>query len=205
MSGTYGSDISAQNSEAEGSGIWTWGRVCQPDCSKSATYWVSGPSCMKWGPQKFLRCLGMVSKKWGPQNFLRCLGMVSKSLRKSNSGNGLDKKDCFQIEVVSSLHFYPIPVNSYTMLSTKQRLIPFFLQVVVVVQSQSCVWAHRLQHTRLPCPSLCWSLLKLMSIEFTMPSNRITLSHPLLFLPSIFPSVRVFSKELALCIRRSKH
>ena len=81
----------------------------------------------------------MVSKKWGPQNFLRCLGMVSKSIRKSNSGNGLDKKDCFQIEVVSSLHFYPIPVNSYTMLSTKQRLIPFFLQVVVVVQSQSCV------------------------------------------------------------------
>ena len=38
MSGTYGSDVSAQNSEAAGGGICTWGRVCQPDYSNSATY-----------------------------------------------------------------------------------------------------------------------------------------------------------------------
>ena len=45
------------------------------------------------------------------------------------------------------------------------------------------------------------SLLKLMSIESVMPSNHLILCRPLLFLPSIFPSIRVFSNELALCIR----
>ena len=45
------------------------------------------------------------------------------------------------------------------------------------------------------------SLLKLMSIESVMPSNRLILCHPLLLLPSIFPSIRVFSNELVLHIR----
>ena len=44
------------------------------------------------------------------------------------------------------------------------------------------------------------SLPKLMSIELVMPSNHLALCHPLLLLPSIFPSIRVFSNELALCI-----
>jgi len=47
-------------------------------------------------------------------------------------------------------------------------------------------------------------LLKLMSIESVMPSNHLTLCRPLLFLPSIFPSIRVFSNESALCIRWPK-
>ena len=46
-----------------------------------------------------------------------------------------------------------------------------------------------------------WSLLKLISIESVMPSNHLILCHPLFLLPSIFPSNRVFSNELALCIR----
>ena len=45
------------------------------------------------------------------------------------------------------------------------------------------------------------SLLKLMPIESVMPSNHLILYHPLLFLPSIFPSIRVFSNESALHIR----
>ena len=44
------------------------------------------------------------------------------------------------------------------------------------------------------------SLLKLMSTESVMPSNRLIFCHPLLLLPSIFPSTRVFSNESALCI-----
>ena len=48
------------------------------------------------------------------------------------------------------------------------------------------------------------SLLKLMSIESVMPSNRLILCHPLL-LPSIFPSIRVFSNESVLCIRWPKY
>ena len=48
-----------------------------------------------------------------------------------------------------------------------------------------------------------WSLLKLMSIE--MPSNHLILCRPLLFLPSIFPSIRVFSNESVLWIRWPKY
>ena len=64
-----------------------------------------------------------------------------------------------------------------------------------------------LQHTRLPCPSLSISLclLKLVSIESVRLSNHLILCHPLLLLPSIFPSIRVFSNELSLCIRWPKY
>ena len=49
-----------------------------------------------------------------------------------------------------------------------------------------------------------WSLLKLVSIELVMPSNHLILCRPLLLLPSIFPSIRVFSSESALHIRWPK-
>ena len=49
------------------------------------------------------------------------------------------------------------------------------------------------------------SLLKLMSIELVMPSNHFILCFPLLFLPLIFPSIRVFSNELVLHIRWPKY
>ena len=89
---------------------------------------------------------------------------------------------------------------------------------------------HGLQHTRLPGPSpspwvssnsyplsrlsLCLmsiesaislSLLKFMSIESVMPSNHLILCRPLLLLPSVFPSIMVFSNESALCIRWPKY
>ena len=49
------------------------------------------------------------------------------------------------------------------------------------------------------------SLLKLMSIESVMPSNHLILCHPLLLLPSIFPSILFFSSESTLCIRWPKY
>ena len=49
------------------------------------------------------------------------------------------------------------------------------------------------------------SLLKLMSIELMMPSNHLILCHPLLLLPSIFPSIRIFSNDLVLHIRWPKY
>ena len=52
--------------------------------------------------------------------------------------------------------------------------------------------------------TISWSLLKLISIGSVMPSNRLVLCYPLLFLPSIFPSIRVFSNELFLCSRWPK-
>ena len=71
------------------------------------------------------------------------------------------------------------------------------------------------------CPTLCepWtaalqaslsitnsqSLLKFMSTELVMPSDHLILCHPLLLLPSIFPSIRGFSNESVLCIRWTKY
>ena len=64
---------------------------------------------------------------------------------------------------------------------------------------------HELEHTRLPCPSLSPSLFKHMSIESVMPSNCLILYYPFLLLPSIFPSIRVFSNASALPIRWPKY
>ena len=49
------------------------------------------------------------------------------------------------------------------------------------------------------------SMLKFISIESVMPSNHLILCHPLLLLPSIFPSIRVFSNKSVLCIMRPKY
>ena len=49
--------------------------------------------------------------------------------------------------------------------------------------------------------TISWSLLKLMSIESVLPFSNLILCCPLLLLPSVFPSIRVFSSESALCIR----
>ena len=53
--------------------------------------------------------------------------------------------------------------------------------------------------------TISYSLLKFMSIESVMPSNHLILCHPLLLLPSNFPSIRVFSSESALCIKWPKY
>ena len=53
--------------------------------------------------------------------------------------------------------------------------------------------------------TIFWSLLKLMSIELVMPSNHLILYCPFLLMPSIFPSIRAFYSESALCIRWPKY
>ena len=78
-----------------------------------------------------------------------------------------------------------------------------------VVQSLSCVPVFGTPWTAAHQASLSFtisqSLLKLMSIESVMPSNHLILCHPLLLLPWIFPSIRIFSKETVLCIRWPKY
>ena len=80
-----------------------------------------------------------------------------------------------------------------------------FSSLTQIVLSDS-LWPHGLQHARLPCPSpIPWSLLKLMSIESVIPSNHLILCCLLLLLPSIFPSIWVFSDESILRICWQKY
>ena len=77
------------------------------------------------------------------------------------------------------------------------------------VQSLSCVWLFVTPWTAESQASLSFtisrSFLKLMFIESVILSNHLILCHPLLLLPSVFPSIRVFSSESALCIRWWKY
>jgi len=79
----------------------------------------------------------------------------------------------------------------------------------IVVQLLSCVWLLATPWTASCQASLSitnsWSLLKLMSIESVMPSNHLIFCHPLFLLPSIFPSISIFSNESVLCIRWPKY
>ena len=74
-------------------------------------------------------------------------------------------------------------------------LIPSSVQFSHSVMSDS-LWLHVLQHARLPCPSLSPRVCSNSGQK--MPSNHLILCHPLLILPSIFPSLRIFSDESAL-------
>ena len=77
------------------------------------------------------------------------------------------------------------------------------------VQLLSRVWLFAIAWTAARQASLsitnCWSLPKPMSLESVMPSNRLILCRPLLLLPSIFPSIRVFSNESTLRMRWPKY
>ena len=79
---------------------------------------------------------------------------------------------------------------------------------IVAVQSLSHFWLFATPWTsahQAPLFSISWNLLKFMSLELVMVSNYLILCHPLLFLPSFFPSIRVFFKESALHIRWPKY
>ena len=81
--------------------------------------------------------------------------------------------------------------------------------LVAIIQSLSHVWLFVTPWTATRQASLFFSvsqsLLKLMSIEWVMPSNHLLLCCPLLLLPSMFPNIRVFSNESAFCIRLPKY
>ena len=91
----------------------------------------------------------------------------------------------------------------------KNYLIGVYWINVAVVQSLICVQFFVTPWTAAYQDSLSFtisqSVLKLMSIELVMPSNHLILCHPLLFLPSIFLSISVFSNESAVCIRWPKY
>ena len=80
---------------------------------------------------------------------------------------------------------------------------PFVVQLLSHVQLFVTLWTSA--HQASLSFTISCSLLKLKCIELVMPSNRLVLCHPLLFLPSIFPSISVFYNESPLCISWPKN
>ena len=89
--------------------------------------------------------------------------------------------------------------NHYVILSLNPLVVQLLTSVVLFVTPWTATCQASLSFT------ISLNLLKLMSIEWMMPSNHLILCCLLLLLPSIFPSIRVFSNELALRIRWPKY
>ena len=83
--------------------------------------------------------------------------------------------------------------------------MPMFVVVLLLSRIQLFVTPWTAPHQASLSFAISQGLLKLMSIESVMPSNHLILSRPLLLLPSLFPSIRVFSNEFAPCIRWPKY
>ena len=123
----------------------------------------------------------------------------------------------FQLHIHTTCHcvlVVPRAINAHfclTWIARKcdGRKAVFSPTSALVVQLLSYVWLFTTPWTAARQASLSFtisqSVLKLMSIQSVMPSNQLILRRPLLLLPSIFPSIRVFSNELALHIRWPKY
>ena len=94
-------------------------------------------------------------------------------------------------------------LSSIVRLEIKKR--KSLILLVIVVQLLSHVWLFATPWTTAHQASLSFSisqnLFQLMSVESTMPFNHLVLCYSFVFMPSVFPSIRIFSNESALCIR----
>ena len=140
---------------------------------------------------------------------LQQLGLKSKRAKSNRAGRDLMwpfvSKCNYRCSIsnIMWLHFLSLcwgNRNEHRYLATKKSIIVLFSQFSHSVVSNS-LQPHGLQHTRLPCPSPTPETYSKSSIKSVMPSNRLILCCPLLLLPSIFSSIRVFSNESVLHIR----
>ena len=101
----------------------------------------------------------------------------------------LKRSNTFQEKVISSLDKPSLSIpGAYGVLVVVQSLSSVRLSVTPWAAAHQASWSF----------TISWSPLKLMSIESEMPYNHLILCCPLLLLPSIFPSIRLFSNEMVL-------
>ena len=147
---------------------------------------------------------------------LQLLGLPSES----HHPRGLNNRKCvsysqnqkFEIKVSAEWTFCGLPpflADSRLLPPSSQGLLSLCLCSAAVVQSLSCVCLFATLGTaaRQASPYFinCRSLLKFTPIESVMPSNHLILCHPLLLLPSIFASIRVFPVSWLIAIRWPKY
>ena len=124
----------------------------------------------------------------------------------------LNSQMCIQYSTLELLS------NDFSRINTKayQKIYSPFqvLLLLCMILLSPVQLLSRIRLFETPCTAACqaslsitnsWRLLKLMSVELVMPSNHLNLCYPFLFLPSIFPSIGVFSNESVLHIRWPKY
>ena len=143
------------------------------------------------------------------------LGSIPRLGRSAGEGRGYplqysgleNSTDCTvhgghkELDTTEQLHFHFSEI--YIGQAGVRHLDVVVSQLLSHVQLFANPWTTACQASRALTISL--SLLKLISIEFVMLSNHLILYHTLLVLPSVFPSIRVFSNESSLCIRWPKY
>ena len=113
------------------------------------------------------------------------------------------KKNCFHKKEIWFKKWYYV-LKHHLMYDT--NCIIGDLSVRSFAQLCMTLWPNGLQHARPPCPSPTPGIYSnVCPPSLSMPSNHLILCHPLLLLPSFFPSIRVFSNESVLCIRWPKY
>ena len=102
-----------------------------------------------------------------------------------------------KVSLYSTVNYLQYPVINHNGKEYEKELLFGRLQLFVTPWTAACQtsWSFTISQ----------SLLKLVSIESVMPSNHLILCHPLLLLPSVFPRIRVFCSESALCIKWPKY
>ena len=174
-------------------------RWCHPTISSSVTpfssYTQSFPASGSFPVSHLCASGGQSIGAWAPASFI---------------GRPMNIQSWFPLGLTSLVSLLSKGLSRVFASTTVQKYQFFGAQLSFSsVQSLSHVWLFATPWTAAHQASLSitnsWSLLKLMSIESVMPSNRLILCHPLLLLPSIFPSIRGFSNESALCIRWPKY
>ena len=106
----------------------------------------------------------------------------------------LFERNCLHLYMIESISDSDMMVAIGSTVRFSHSVMSDYLQTSGMQQAQASLSITKVQ-----------SLCKFMSIELVTPSNHLILCHPLLLLPSIFPSIRVFSNESALCIRWPKY
>ena len=176
-----------------------WNERCEP----TDPWWSSLDRNFirhSWGQNQHAESAWSVSQEqWGN---LQC-----KEKPIGQRGERSDKICCINWMVICSflIHFFLSSPPCACLLSCLFTQFKF----IVVVRLLSPVWLFVTPWTAARQASLSftisWSLLRLMPIELMMPSNYLILCCSLLLLPSVFPSVRVFASDSALCIKWPKY
>ena len=157
--------------------------------------------CMRWPKYWSYSLTSFLPKKsqgWSPSEWTGWISLQSKGLSRVFSNTTVQKHQ-FLIGNCNSCFLSYFAFHRYL-------LYYHCCCCCSVAQSFQTLWDLMDCSTPgFPVFHISWSLLKLMSIEWVMPSNHLILCRPLLLLPSIFPSIRVFSDESVLCIKRPKY